>query len=605
VDFAETATRILLDRRDQFETRENLERTTASVAHDILTPLNGILTSLSSLQEQNIEGCSSSASITTPTSLNVGDNNGVTSDKQDGSSVLPPRSTAKLSSEQRELVATATYCAEALTKMIQGTRQGCDRGTGAVSSTCDKSSAPANAVNRNLSELISCVLEIVSPLPKQVPLFVDVDPSLPDTMTFQFEEDLTLFRVALCCLSTACERSEEGYILLRVLRKPSSHGDGKPDEILWECHDSAPNISENDKVQLTSRSEVPECRPLDNTSLQGLLISLKLVASVGGSYGYRKSNPNETKGDGKSSHQGSVFWFSIPLPEDLSVSVSATSGAGPIVSKTGSTTTDAHISSIQSTFAVTDLTASKGPGILSHPSTATTETLSSSTSSKHSSLSPTQVGALPSASLGLSSQVPAADVPKMVAAYDPKRACLSSLGSDTGERNAKRAKTSRNRERSCLVALKATIPASFREAMENHGWKCSFAPSGPEALLLLRTRNWDAVVVANSSDATKLVTEFRAWEKKNRFNTQRNVFLQCCDTVGAVDELLSAADTKSSLVLLPFGYDGALGSELNWEDFRQLAGEQEALSPVGLSSLTIINRYSAESNSTYAQNILV
>jgi len=145
---------------------------------------------------------------------------------------------------------------------------------------------------------------------------------------------------------------------------------------------------------------------------------------------------------------------------------------------------------------------------------------------------------------------------------------------------------------SCLVA-KTITPSPTVKALEDSGWRCVKVDSSEDALLCLKQRNWDAVII--DSDLAPLggvstIATFREWEKTNRINRQSNVFLHCpcLHNTSDSDSDDSIGDTTSSSIQAPPGFDGVIQSERLLEDFRdQVKTENDRHSGIG-SSLSIL-----------------
>ena len=142
-------------------------------------------------------------------------------------------------------------------------------------------------------------------------------------------------------------------------------------------------------------------------------------------------------------------------------------------------------------------------------------------------------------------------------------------------------------KKSCLMAT-ARVGAEECETaknMTNTGWQVTIVNSGTRALEHLKLRNWDAVILDDdlpSLPGNACVEEFRSWEGKNRVNRQDNLFIVCTDV------LLQNPKTK---MLPPAGFDGAVDSQVSWEQIQSMMNEQTCQSTDGLrAGLSIVTR---------------
>jgi len=223
-----------------------------------------------------------------------------------------------------------------------------------------------------LSEIVSCLFETLAPIPKKVPVFMEIDSAVPETTIFSLTQDLIVFRVAMSCLSTACARTLRGFILLRIFRHCSQ---GEDDRIVFECHDCGPQLSDHDAAEFQLRKgDKPTCsQPIQrdqpiihDSSLQGLLFALQSVEPIHGYYGYRK---RVIGGDRPQhdhcfdpSNEGSVFWFSFPFPHSLQQSSIAPVVCPPASNKAGER--EGHTMSVMQAAAASKETSTKTAEII-------------------------------------------------------------------------------------------------------------------------------------------------------------------------------------------------------------------------------------------------
>lgn len=159
--------------------------------------------------------------------------------------------------------------------------------------------------------------------PKRVELQFCMHPSCP--LKFNVPNDLPVFRSALAILTSACERTNSGYIRLTVR--------SNQDHIVFECEDTGPYIDSSlsifDSKQLlppmTTDDEIGcldlktclegakkglVCMPPKRTGPATDGLSLNAVrafmSELGGQYGFERRK----KSDG---YSGSIVWFSFPV----------------------------------------------------------------------------------------------------------------------------------------------------------------------------------------------------------------------------------------------------------------------------------------------------
>ncbi len=97
------------------------------------------------------------------------------------------------------------------------------------------------------------------------------------------------------------------------------------------------------------------------------------------------------------------------------------------------------------------------------------------------------------------------------------------------------------------------------------GWKIVAAFSDADALSLLKSRNWEAVVLDGQLFGASYVREFRDWEQQNRINRQRNLYLM----IEGFDSSLQTSNSVAPITLPP-GFDGAVGKPVKAEEMESL-----------------------------------
>jgi CheY-like chemotaxis protein/signal transduction histidine kinase len=273
VDLAAMAVKVMVDRRNQLESREDPARLIAYTAHDLMTPLTGVQLSLSLLTEDE-EVCQ------------------------------------KLNPHQMELLTTASSCSDLMIRIcetaIDSLRQ--HPAANKNNSVDNKNAATNRDVGINVTRVVDLVKNlqmIMEPIPKKVPLIITLDPAVPHTIV---SDDLKLFRSALNLVSNAAGRTVTGKVHLRIYTK----GDKSNRHLVFECEDTGEDIPVEEYQYLFQPSATEE----SNLRL-GLSSVASLVDSQAGEYGFRPralavegTKLRDARGNLR---QGSIFWFSVPL----------------------------------------------------------------------------------------------------------------------------------------------------------------------------------------------------------------------------------------------------------------------------------------------------
>jgi len=284
-DFASIAIKTMADRRHLAD-QEDPSRLVACTAHDLLTPLSGVLLSLSTLKE----------------------------DEEFDKS---------LNEHQKECIATASRSSEMMRRICQTTIETlrkANKGVVVSSNTSSPgNSGPKSRGGKNVTgsdarpfidirEFVKSLHMIIDPIPKRVPLVITVDSSVPMHI---MSDDLKIFRSSLNLLSNACRNTETGSIRFRMYVKD--------DQLVFECEDSGQDIEVDDRARLFH----PDMDDFGTVADLGLYSLAAQVDSLGGGYGFRPRGEDvdgaaimDTKGRKVT---GSVFWFSIPVvvPSDM------------------------------------------------------------------------------------------------------------------------------------------------------------------------------------------------------------------------------------------------------------------------------------------------
>ncbi|KAL7579880.1 hypothetical protein ACA910_004890 [Epithemia clementina (nom. ined.)] len=156
-------------------------------------------------------------------------------------------------------------------------------------------------------------------------------------------------------------------------------------------------------------------------------------------------------------------------------------------------------------------------------------------------------------------------------------ACLSAQQNFIFDTDLKRQKIDQgfvlSGDQGCPVCLFATGAASQQPSealreLERQGWKVMVVHDGQDTLRHLKMRNWNAVLIDDNlplSGGAQCANEFRIWEQHNRVNRQRNVYMVCKVPVPSVFD-------RRSVVQAPTGFDGVLGTPVEWKQLNHLIG---------------------------------
>jgi len=164
--------------------------------------------------------------------------------------------------------------------------------------------------------------------PRKVHLSISIHGGLPPQLRLN---DLKVFRASIALLTSACERTQEGFVRFKIY--PQCEGDKV---VVFECEDTGQDVdlehfeglfrapaggidsSERKRIPVdgeTGQVQPPSgiCGPqVDDPVAGGFAVHpvARLVDSMGGRYGFR---PRFVPGLGAMDDgSGSVFWFSIP-----------------------------------------------------------------------------------------------------------------------------------------------------------------------------------------------------------------------------------------------------------------------------------------------------
>jgi signal transduction histidine kinase len=193
-----------------------------------------------------------------------------------------------------------------------------------------------NAATIVVKQLVQNLVAAMEVFPKKVHLVFRVDPAVPPEIVCN---DLKLFRSAIALLTSACERTEQGFVRLNVYTK---QGETAPDQttLVFECEDTGRDVAleqYHDLFQTPKEIDMQEDECLTVDPSTGTILTkavctpdiireapisggfavypvAKYVESMGGEYGYLPRMIRSSSGSGQAvPDTGSLFWFSIPL----------------------------------------------------------------------------------------------------------------------------------------------------------------------------------------------------------------------------------------------------------------------------------------------------
>lgn len=146
----------------------------------------------------------------------------------------------------------------------------------------------------------------MGPIPKEAPLIISIGDT-PSDLTVH--NNLKVFRCALNLVSTACSRTHIGSVRLSICVRDN--------KLIFECKDSAPDVTASDSLHLF-RSEMAES--MQESTLADLHLAAYMIASMGGEYGFQPYNfaADELLHSEDQCRTGSLFWFNVPLGEQVS-----------------------------------------------------------------------------------------------------------------------------------------------------------------------------------------------------------------------------------------------------------------------------------------------
>ena len=123
-------------------------------------------------------------------------------------------------------------------------------------------------------------------------------------------------------------------------------------------------------------------------------------------------------------------------------------------------------------------------------------------------------------------------------------------------------------EKVCMIASDQPSISKIKKILSAQSWKTVYVSNGEDALCLLKTRNWGAVLIDSELEGLSSIpriTEFRKWEQNNRIHRQNNVLLMHNCYLSPSPET-----SRQSLVNLPSGIDGAIRKPVNKEEIERV-----------------------------------
>jgi hypothetical protein len=193
----------------------------------------------------------------------------------------------------------------------------------------EKASASDSIVT--ISNFAKSVEYAMDAFPKNVPIEYHVDLNLPKEILMS---ELKIFRSCIALLTSACERTNNGFVRLCIFAKQRNVAQK---EIVFECQDSGPDVEleqyadlfdapddqmmdfgDEDCIRMDKKTgeiltKGSNCATVPSKSRSGHAVHAiaDYIGSIeGGDYGFRPRETDDYEVDGTGT--GSVFWFSIP-----------------------------------------------------------------------------------------------------------------------------------------------------------------------------------------------------------------------------------------------------------------------------------------------------
>lgn len=111
------------------------------------------------------------------------------------------------------------------------------------------------------------------------------------------------------------------------------------------------------------------------------------------------------------------------------------------------------------------------------------------------------------------------------------------------------------------------------QSLRTKGWAITVVSDRSSCFTALQRRCWDLVMIDDNlgDDGLTWVSTFRDWEKHNRVNRQRHVFLACNSPIPSPRD-------RNSAVQPPLGFNGVLPKPLSWDDLSFLLRKNQRTS---------------------------
>jgi CheY-like chemotaxis protein/GAF domain-containing protein len=274
----------------------------ASTSNDLMTPLMGVVSGLSTLgEDEELLG--------------------------------------SLSRQQKEVVTTAVTCSSVMNRICKISVEAFKKERSKVNQVIDANEKESKQSLLNVRDIVKHLHMVMEPFPKQVPLIITTDEAVPPIVV---ADDLKVFRSVVNYLTNACAKTEKGSVHLKIYVK-ENEDDSAPQSrhLVFAVEDTGTGVRVAN-YQYIFKPIVVEADPLDGVCSDSLLDVAKTgaskavmertglglysvatqISSIGGKYGFRPrgfmENGSQSFNPDGSPLSGSVFWFSVPLvlPDD-------------------------------------------------------------------------------------------------------------------------------------------------------------------------------------------------------------------------------------------------------------------------------------------------
>mmetsp|Transcript_30035 Transcript_30035/g.72920 ORF Transcript_30035/g.72920 Transcript_30035/m.72920 type:complete len:952 (+) Transcript_30035:145-3000(+) len=268
-----------------------------------------------------------------------------------------------LTTQQREVFQTAYACSSVMNRICAKSLQAMFPTNDQVDSN-HRIKDDAENVNKavemsnqlRISELVKHLHVVMDPFPKQVPIVITVDDSIPPTVV---ADELKVFRSVVNYLTNACACTDTGSVHLKIFLKDADTDISEERRIVFLVEDTGPGVpveqypklfkpiggevdGSSCKLAAIGRPNKAKASSSDESTDKaglGLYSVATLTSSIGGQYGFRPRGFSETgvqlNDDKGQQLKGSIFWFSIPFLElpDKSQTLQSREASGAIAMK--------------------------------------------------------------------------------------------------------------------------------------------------------------------------------------------------------------------------------------------------------------------------------